>query len=507
MHNPKHIRTALVSVFHKDHLEPIIRRLHALGVQLLSTGGTHKFIADLDIPVTAVEELTTYPSILDGRVKTLHPKVFGGILARREYAHQVELDQYDIPEIDLVIVDLYPFEQTVATTDDENEIIEKIDIGGISLIRAGAKNYKEVLIVPSRADYANLMEILENTNGVTTEIERKQFARRAFSVSASYDEAIFNYFNDDFSDDEETADNAMPLRYGENPHQNGVFYGDLNDLFEKLNGKELSYNNLVDADAAVNLIHEFRNSDPSFAIIKHTNACGLATRSTVLDAYNSALACDSTSAFGGVLCCNKAIDVETATELDKLFFEIIIAPNFEEEALAILQKKKNRVILKQKAYEPQKKQYKSLLNGTLEQDSDHKIEKMEDLRFVTDKLPTQNEVKDLIFANICAKHLKSNTIALVKNEQLIGMGCGQTSRIDALKQAIAKAQAFNFDLTGAVMASDAFFPFSDCVELAHKTGITATIQPGGSVRDQDSIDFCNSVKMAMAMTGVRHFKH
>ncbi|MEY4925861.1 MAG: hypothetical protein RI894_297 [Bacteroidota bacterium] len=507
MHNPKRIRTALVSVFHKDNLEPIIRHLHALDIQLLSTGGTHKFISELGIPVTAVEELTTYPSILDGRVKTMHPKVFGGILARREYGHLTELDQYDIPEIDLVIVDLYPFEQTVATTNDEAEIIEKIDIGGISLIRAAAKNFKEVVIVPSRADYGSFLEILKNGEGITTEIERRVFARRAFSVSASYDEAIFSYFNDDFSDDDETSDNAMPLRYGENPHQNGTFFGDLNDLFEKLNGKELSYNNLVDADAAVNLMHEFRHNDPTFAVIKHTNPCGLATRTTLLEAWNMALACDATSAFGGVLCCNKPIDAATATELDKLFFEIVIAPNYDDEALLILQKKKNRIILRQKAYEPQKKQYKSLLNGTLEQDSDHKTERMEDLRFVTTKIPTQNEIKDLLFANICAKHLKSNTIAFVKNEQLIAMGCGQTSRIDALKQAVSKAYTFGFDMHGAVMASDAFFPFSDCVEAAHEAGITAVIHPGGSVRDQDSIDFCNSVNMAMAITGTRHFKH
>jgi phosphoribosylaminoimidazolecarboxamide formyltransferase / IMP cyclohydrolase len=507
MHSPKTIRTALISVFHKDNLEPIIRKLHSLGIHLLSTGGTQKFIADLGVPVKAVEELTTYPSILDGRVKTLHPKVFGGILARREFTHLVELDQLDIPEIDLVIVDLYPFEQTVATTDDEDEIIEKIDIGGISLIRAAAKNYKDVLIIPSRADYHHLLELLETRNGVTFEIERKQMARRAFSVSADYDDAIFNYFDSYLGSEQADLENTVPLRYGENPHQNAVFYGDLDDIFEKLHGKDLSYNNLVDVDAAVNLIHEFRSANPTFAVIKHTNACGLATRPTLLEAWNAAFACDTTSAFGGILCANTTIDAATATEIDKLFFEIIIAPAFDDAALDILQKKKNRIILIQKQYEPNEKHYKSLLNGTLEQEADLRTETVADLKTATKRAPSEAEIKDLLFANICAKHLKSNTIALVKNNQLIGMGCGQTSRVDALQQAIAKSKSFGFDLAGAVMASDAFFPFADCVEIAHKAGITAVVHPGGSMRDQDSIDFCDANGMAIAMTGTRHFKH
>jgi phosphoribosylaminoimidazolecarboxamide formyltransferase / IMP cyclohydrolase len=507
MHSPKTIRTALISVFHKDNLEPIIRKLHALGIHLLSTGGTQKFIAELGIPVRTVEDLTDYPSILDGRVKTMHPKVFGGILARREFTHLVELDQLDIPEIDLVIVDLYPFEQTVATTDDENEIIEKIDIGGISLIRAGAKNFKDVLIIPSRADYNHLMELLETRNGVTYEIERKQMARRAFSVAADYDDAIFNYFDSYLGSEEADVENTVPLRYGENPHQNAAFYGDLDEIFEKLHGKELSYNNLVDIDAAVNLMHEFKAAKPTFAIIKHTNACGLATRPTLLEAYKAAFDCDTTSAFGGVLCSNTAIDAATANEIDKLFFEIIIAPAFDDAALDILTKKKNRIILQQKDYQPEQKYYKTLLNGTIEQDADLKTETLADLCTVTKRAPSTAEAQDLLFANICAKHLKSNTIALVKNHQLIGMGCGQTSRVDALLQAIAKAKSFGFDLTGAVMASDAFFPFPDCVEIAHQAGITAVVHPGGSLRDQESIDFCDKNDMAMALTGTRHFKH
>ena len=508
MFNPKSIRTALVSVYHKDGLEAVVRKLHALNVQLFSTGGTHKFISELGIPVTAVETLTEYPSILDGRVKTLHPKIFGGILARREYAHLVELEQYDIPEIDLVIVDLYPFEETVATTDDEDQIIEQIDIGGISLIRAAAKNFKDVVIIPSRADYTHLLELLDTRDGTTFEIERKALARRAFSVSATYDEAIFNYF-DDYLDNEADDDstNAIPLRYGENPHQTANFYGDLNEVFEKLHGKELSFNNLVDADAAVSLIHEFRAAAPTFAIIKHTNACGIATRPTLEQAYLSALACDSTSAFGGILCANIAIDACTAKEIDKLFFEIIIAPDYDADALEILMKKKNRIILKQLVFDAPAKQFKSLLNGTLEQDADRRTETAADLRIATTHKPTAAELSDLLFANICAKHLKSNTIALVRDRQLIGMGCGQTSRVDALRQAIAKAASFGFSLEGAVMASDAFFPFADCVEIAHNAGIRAVVHPGGSVRDGESIDYCNANNMAMAITGTRHFKH
>ena len=509
MQSPKTIRTALISVYHKDNLEPIIRQLHTLGVRLVSTGGTQKFIADLGVPVMGVDELTTYPAILDGRVKTLHPKVFGGILARREYGHMVELEQYDIPEIDLVIVDLYPFEQTVATSDDEAEIIEKIDIGGISLIRAAAKNFKDVVIIPSRADYAYLSELLDTQQATTYEIQRKQLARRAFAVSAAYDEAIFNYFDGYFEGDalDSDADNAMPLRYGENPHQNAVFYGDLNELFDKLHGKELSYNNLVDVDAAVQLIAEFAQADPTFVIIKHTNACGVATRSSILAAWQAALACDTTSAFGGILCANALIDATTAAEIDNLFFEIIIAPAYDDTALEILMRKKNRIILRQKPLDLPTKTYKSLLNGTLEQDADTRTETPQEMQPATQLLPTAAELQDLLFANICAKHLKSNTIALVKNQQLIGMGCGQTSRVDALHQALAKAKTFGFDLTGAVMASDAFFPFADCVEIAHAAGIRAVVQPGGSIRDKDSIAFCDANGMTMCLTGSRHFKH
>ncbi|MEM7102945.1 MAG: bifunctional phosphoribosylaminoimidazolecarboxamide formyltransferase/IMP cyclohydrolase [Bacteroidota bacterium] len=505
----KKIRSALISVFSKDGLEPIVEELKALDVTIYSTGGTQKFIEQLEVPVTAVEEVTTYPSILDGRVKTLHPKVFGGILARREDRHLSQLDEYDIPEIDLVVVDLYPFEETVATTSDESKIIEKIDIGGISLIRAAAKNYKDVLVVPSKADYGELLDILKENGGETNVDERQEFARRAFAVSSNYDCAIFNHFNrnTDTPVFKHSIHAYKELRYGENPHQKGVFYGNLDDLFEKLNGKALSYNNLVDIDAAVALMTEFRNDDPTFAVLKHTNACGTATRPTLLEAWNDALAGDPISAFGGILVCNTEVDAATAEEVHKLFFEVIIAPSYSQEALDILFQKKKRIVLKIKEFGVQPKVFKSILNGVIEQDADTKMETATDFTTATNRKPTPEEVTDLVFANRCVKHLKSNTIALVKNQQLIAMGCGQTSRVDALKQAIVKASAFGFDLNGAVMASDAFFPFNDCVDIAQEAGITAVVQPGGSIRDQDSIDKCNEHDVAMVMTGTRHFKH
>ncbi|RMG86952.1 MAG: bifunctional phosphoribosylaminoimidazolecarboxamide formyltransferase/IMP cyclohydrolase PurH [Bacteroidetes bacterium] len=505
----KKINSALISVFHKDGLDEIARELHRLGVRIYSTGGTQSYIESLGIPVEAVEDLTSYPSILDGRVKTLHPKVFGGLLARREPAHLEQLKQYDIPEIDLVIVDLYPFEETVASTDEEAAIIEKIDIGGISLIRAAAKNFRDVVVVPSKEEYSVLLDLLKEKQGFTSLDDRRELARRAFKVSSNYDVAIFNYFNEGNADlsFKYSIHRSDILRYGENPHQRGVFYGDFEGLFEKLNGKAVSYNNMVDIDAAVQIMREFEGAAPTFAILKHTNTCGLATRPTLLEAWEAALACDNVSAFGGIFVCNRPIDLPTAQSIDKLFYEVLIAPDFEAEALDLLRKKKNRILLKIKAFEVQKRSFRSLLNGVVEQDTDLKTETRDDLKPVTKKVPTEAEIEDLLFANIAVKHLKSNGIALVKNKQLIGMGCGQPSRVDALRQAIAKAQAFGFDLEGAVMASDAFFPFPDCVEIAHGVGIRAVIQPGGSIKDQLSIDFCNDHDMAMVMTGIRHFKH
>lgn len=505
----KKINSALVSVYNKDGLEPIIQKLHEHGVTIYSTGGTKNFIEKMDVPVIAVEDLTSYPSILDGRVKTLHPKVFGGILARREEGHRTQLREYDIPEIDLVVVDLYPFEQTVAETDDEAEIIEKIDIGGISLIRAAAKNFNDVVVVPSKEEYPVLLELLEEKHGSTNLKDRKELARRAFKVSSNYDVAIFNYFN------EGTADIAFKysihrsdiLRYGENPHQSGVFFGDFEQIFDKLNGKAISYNNLVDIDAAVQVMREFREAAPTFAILKHTNTCGVATRPTLLDAWKAALECDNVSAFGGIFVCNRSVDLATAQEIDQLFYEVLIAPDFEADALELLSKKKNRILLRIKDFFVRERSFRSLLNGVVEQDTDLKIETAADFKQVTKKSPTMDEINDLLFANICVKHLKSNAIALVKNSQLIGMGCGQPSRVDALKQAIAKAKAFGFDLRGAVMASDAFFPFPDCVEIADGEGVTAVVQPGGSVKDQDSIDYCDAHEMAMVFTGTRHFRH
>ena len=505
----KKINSALISVYYKDGLEEIVRELDQLGVKIYSTGGTQSFIEGLGVAVEAVEDLTSYPSILDGRVKTLHPKVFGGLLARREEAHLAQLAEYDIPEIDLLIVNLYPFEETVANTDDELEIIEKIDIGGVSLIRAAGKNYKDVVCVPSAEEYGMFLDLLKEKKGFTELADRRELARRTFKVSSNYDIAIFNYFN------EGTADLAFKhsihrsdiLRYGENPHQSGVFYGDFDQIFDKLNGKAISYNNLVDIDAAVQIMREFKNADPSFAILKHTNTCGLATRPTVKEAWDAALACDNVSAFGGIFITNTTVDLATAESINELFYEVLIAPDFAEDALELLMKKKARVLLKIKDFFVQKRSFKSLLNGVVEQDTDLKIEGDEDFKTVSTKVPTAAELADLKFANIAVKHLKSNGIALVKNQQLIGMGCGQTSRVDALKQAIIKANAFGFDLTGAVMGSDAFFPFPDCVEIADKAGITAVSQPGGSIKDQLSIDYCNDNGLAMVMTGTRHFKH
>ncbi|MBR0502257.1 MAG: bifunctional phosphoribosylaminoimidazolecarboxamide formyltransferase/IMP cyclohydrolase [Paludibacteraceae bacterium] len=503
----KRIKTALVSVYHKDNLDTIIRKLHAEGVQFISTGGTQAFIESLGIPCQAVESLTTYPSILGGRVKTLHPKIFGGILGRRDVPQDIaQMDQYQIPEIDLVIVDLYPFEDTVASGAEEQAIIEKIDIGGISLIRAAAKNFKDVVIVASKAQYEPFLNQLNESGAQTTLETRKWFAKEAFAVSSHYDSAIFNYFDGDSASAlRYTANNAKMLRYGENPHQKGIFYGDFDDMFEKLQGKEISYNNLLDIDAAVNLISDF--DDVTFAILKHNNACGVASRPSVLDAWRDALAGDPVSAFGGVLITNAVIDKATAEEINKIFFEVIIAPDYDTDALEVLTQKKNRIILVQKNTKLPAKQIRSVLNGVLVQDKDMKTETEEDMKTVTTKAPSPSEISDMIFANKIVKHSKSNSIVLAKNGQLCASGVGQTSRVDALKQAIEKAHSFEFDLNGAVMASDAFFPFPDCVEIAKNAGVTAVVQPGGSIKDQESVDYCNQNGVAMVMTGFRHFKH
>ncbi|MCB9361338.1 MAG: bifunctional phosphoribosylaminoimidazolecarboxamide formyltransferase/IMP cyclohydrolase [Flavobacteriales bacterium] len=505
----KKIKNALISVFHKDNLAPIIQELNKQGVKLFSTGGTQKFIEDLNIEVTPVESLTSYPSILGGRVKTLHPKVFGGILSRRELDSDVaQLEEYEIPEIDLVIVDLYPFEDTVASGAAEQDIIEKIDIGGISLIRAAAKNFKDVLIVSSREQYNDVLALLQKNNGTTELADRKHLAKLAFNVSSHYDTAIFNWFNNEEEKYfKQSITKSQVLRYGENPHQEGVFYGDLDAMFDKLHGKELSYNNLLDVDAAVNLISEFSADKATFAILKHNNACGLATRTNLLDAYKDALAGDPVSAFGGILISNQKIDKATAEEIHELFCEVVIAPGYDADALEILKGKKNRVILVQKPVELAKKQFRTILNGVLEQDKDLKTANQNDFTTVTKKSPTTQEVKDLEFANKLVKHTKSNTIVFAKNETLISSGTGQTSRVDALKQAIVKANAFGFDLKGSVMASDAFFPFPDCVALAKEAGITAVVQPGGSIKDKESIDYCDANDMSMVTTGIRHFRH
>lgn len=503
----KKIKSALISVFHKERLDEIVKLLNELDIRIYSTGGTYDFIKKLRVDAITVESLTSYPSILGGRVKTLHPKVFGGILGRRDNKNDIDhFKQYEIPEIDLVIVDLYPFEETVASTEDEQEIIEKIDIGGISLIRAAAKNYKDVVIVPSFGQYDKLINLLEEKKGFSNIEDRKYFATQAFNVSSHYDTAIFNYFNDNKEDVfKQSITKSTVLRYGENPHQKGVFYGNLENVFEQLHGKAISYNNLGDLDAAINLINEF--DDITFAILKHNNACGIASRPKLIDAWKDALAGDPVSAFGGVLITNTTVDLETAMEINKLFFEIILAPAYDKSAFEVLMSKKNRIILQKKNYDFPDKQFRSILNGVIEQDRDLKTETKEDMKVVTKSVPTEYEMTDLVFANKVVKHTKSNTIVLSKNKQLCASGVGQTSRVDALKQAIAKAREFGFELNGAVMASDAFFPFSDSVEIAHKAGIKAVIQPGGSIRDKDSINFCDEQKMSMVFTGIRHFKH
>ncbi len=501
----KKIKSALISVFYKDGLEDIVNLLNKQGTIIYSTGGTQSFIEKLGVKVTPVEDLTTYPSILGGRVKTLHPSVFGGILGKREdETHVKEMKEYNIPEIDLVIVDLYPFEETVASTTDEKAIIEKIDIGGPSMLRAAAKNHKDVMVVASKADYAELVSILSTQQGETTLDQRRQFAIKAFDVCTAYDNAISNYFHQltiatPFNAPEKT------MRYGENPHQSGAFYGNLNKLFDQLNGKELSYNNLVDVDAAVQMINEFEET--TFAIFKHTNVCGIAQRATIKESWDAALAGDPESAFGGVLICNGTIDKATAEAINEIFFEVLIAPSYDEDALEILKSKKNRILLKQKVQttKSSSQMFRSLLNGVLIQGTDEgNFDKWEE---AGGRESSETEKADLTFANLVCKHLKSNAIALIKNKQLIGKGCGQTSRIDALRQAVEKAKQFSFDMNGAVMASDAFFPFNDCVKLGHEAGITAFIQPGGSIRDNDSIEYCVEHKLVMVVTGKRHFKH
>lgn len=502
------IRSALISVYYKDGLDSLVQLLDQLGVSIYSTGGTQDFIQKLGIPVTPVESLTGYPSILGGRVKTLHPTIFGGILNRRSLDQdQKDCAQYDIPPIDLVIVDLYPFEETVTSGAPEHDIIEKIDIGGISLIRAAAKNFRDVTILASKSQYGRLENILRKSEGKINLAERKRFAMEAFQVSSHYDSAIYSYFAKDEESPafKQSIQASTPLRYGENPHQKGLFYGDLDALFEKLNGKELSYNNLLDVDNALALIDDLPAT--SCAIIKHNNACGCATGATLKEAYLRALASDPVSAFGGVIITNATITKDAALELHQLFFEILIAPAFEPEALDLLKEKKNRILLQRKALAFPAMQFRTLLNGVLVQDKDLKREAATDLKVVTKRAPSEEETKAMLFANILVKHTKSNAIILATADRMITSGVGQTSRVDALKQAIEKAKSFNLPLEGAVMASDAFFPFNDCVEIAHQAGIAAVIQPGGSVRDQDSIDFCDQHNMAMVVTGFRHFKH
>ncbi|MCX6272707.1 MAG: bifunctional phosphoribosylaminoimidazolecarboxamide formyltransferase/IMP cyclohydrolase [Bacteroidetes bacterium] len=504
----KKIKRALVSVYYKENLDVILKELHLQGVELLSTGGTYEYITGLGIPARKVEDLTSYPSILGGRVKTLHPRIFGGILARRGHLQDMQqLEEYGIPEIDLVIVDLYPFEKTVAAGATPDEIIEKIDIGGISLIRAAAKNFEDVLIVPSSGFYPQLLELLKDKNGETDLEDRRRFAGWAFMVSSHYDNAIFKYFDKDSPSGvfKESVLSSSLLRYGENPHQQGVFHGDLSDIFVQLHGKAISYNNLVDIDAAISLLSDFEET--AFVIIKHTNPCGVAVRSTLRQSYLDALAGDPVSAFGGILAANRPIDQDTAEEINKLFFEILIAPGYEKNALEQLVSKKNRIILQAKPYQLPGRQFKSVLNGIIGQDRDLKKETYEDLKTVTRLEPTLEEKENLLFANIVVKHTKSNAIVLANNKQLLGSGVGQTSRVDALKQAVEKAKTFGFSLKGAVMASDAFFPFADCVEIAHREGIDAIIEPGGSIRDEESVRYCDENGMRMVFTGFRHFKH
>ena len=503
----KKIQSALISVFYKDGLENIIRQLNSLGVTIYSTGGTQKFIEDLKVPCIPVESLTTYPSILGGRVKTLHPSVFGGILGRRDNENDLkEMKEFHIPEIDLVIVDLYPFEETLRSTSEEKLIIEKIDIGGPSMIRAAAKNFNDLLVVAAKKDYGMLENLLKEQKGETTIEQRKYFAAKAFEIVAHYDVVIAKYFNKTeplfFL---ESVTNPIPMRYGENPQQSGVFYGDISTLFEQLNGKTLSYNNLVDVDASMALIREFNDTETTFAIIKHTNVCGISSRKTVKESWDAALAGDPESAFGGVLVCNGEINKATANAINEIFFEVLIAPSFNADALEILKTKKNRIILQLKAQPENKEQYKSILNGVLLQGLDEG--NYAEWKESGGRETTAAEKTDLVFANIICKHLKSNAIALVMNKQLIGKGCGQTSRIDALRHAIEKAGQFKFDLTGAALASDAFFPFDDCVKIAHEAGIISFIQPGGSIRDADSIAYCKEKGLAMVLTGMRHFRH
>ncbi len=508
----KPIRTALVSVYHKDGLDEILRKLHADGVKFLSTGGTRAFIESLGMPCEAVEDLTGYPSILGGRVKTLHPKVFGGILTRRDNeSDRRQIAQYEIPAIDLVIVDLYPFEATVASGAPLEDIIEKIDIGGISLIRAAAKNYNDVVIVASKQQYPILAGMLDAHGATSTPEERLLLAKEAFGVSSHYDSAIFNYFDKTAcapaapSGLRLAIDGAKPMRYGENPHQEGFFFGDFNAMFDQLHGKDISYNNLLDIDAAVSLIEEF--TDTTVAVLKHNNACGLASRDTLLDAWRDALAGDPVSAFGGVIITNREIDASTAQEINKIFFEVIIAPAYSDDALAILEQKKNRIILVQKEGLKSTHSVRTILNGALMQQRDTKIETPEDLKLVAGDNLTDEQISDMLFANKIVKHSKSNAIVLARNRMLLGSGVGQTSRVDALRHAIDKAKSFDLDLNGAAMASDAFFPFADCVEIAHNAGVTSVIQPGGSIRDTDSVDYCKANGMTMVMTGFRHFKH
>ena len=509
MSDIRKIKTALISVFHKEGLNEIIELLNKNGVKMLSTGGTRDFIISLGYECDAVEDLTGYPSILGGRVKTLHPKVFGGILNRRENeGDRNQIAQYEIPEIDLVIVDLYPFSATVASGAPKEAIIEKIDIGGISLIRGAAKNFNDVVIVASKNQYTALYKMLLEQGAESTLDQRYWFAKEAFAVSSEYDSAIFNYFDSTFEAPSAlriAIDGETPMRYGENPHQKGVFFGNLDEMFDKLHGKDVSYNNLLDIDAAVSLISEF--DEPTFAVLKHNNACGVATRSNILDAWLDALAGDPVSAFGGVLIANREIDKDTSEEINKIFFEVIIAPSYTPEALTTLFSKKNRIILLQKRPLTTMRQFRSVLNGALVQDRDLKHETTADLKQVTKQGANASAVDDLLFANIIVKHSKSNAIVLAKNRQLLGSGVGQTSRVDALRHAIEKAQSFNFDLKGAVMASDAFFPFADCVEIADKAGVNAIIQPGGSIRDNESVEYCDAHDIAMYMTGFRHFKH
>jgi phosphoribosylaminoimidazolecarboxamide formyltransferase/IMP cyclohydrolase len=508
MNSTKKIASALISVFDKTGLEPIVKALHQNNVTIYSTGGTETFIKNLDIPVVAVEDITSFPEILGGRVKTLHPKIFGGILNRQDHSGDVQqMQEFNIPQIDLVIVDLYPFEKTVASGASEADIIEKIDIGGISLIRAAAKNFKDTVIIPSVEEYASFLNFYTENNGATTLENRRLLATKAFHVSSHYDGAIFNYFNTDETYLKTSVAHGQILRYGENPHQKGYFFGDFDQMFTKVHGKELSYNNLLDVDAAVNLMNEFKGEEPTFAILKHNNACGLASRNSMRQAYLDALAADPTSAFGGVLIANGTIDLATAEEINKLFCEVVIAPAYAQEAIDLLEEKKNRIILIINEVELPQKNVRTCLNGVLVQDKDNVTDANTHLKTVTTLTPSAAEIEDLLFASKICKHTKSNTIVFAKNKQLCASGTGQTSRVDALKQAIEKATSFEFDLTGAVMASDAFFPFPDCVEIANKAGITAVIQPGGSIKDELSIQYCNDNNMAMVFTGIRHFKH